>query len=243
MMHDRFKIQRETTQLAPVLAVVEKAKVRFAQLLEQCEATGGLTIERYRRYLVFQHHLTKDVQRPFLALAGHPSLAARRSLRNFLFQFALEEEPHYSIATSDLAALGYDPGDAPLDVRLWWAYFDRVVPERPFVRLGATCVLENLGVGSASVARRLLGAAGFVTLENSRFIQIHFHEALPHGDQVLWALDAVPLSRHEIDDLVQGAAEATVLYLRLAAWALQLDSVHDDLGLHYAGVPVTADTR
>ena len=89
------------------------------------------------------------------------------------------------------------------------------------MRLGATCVLENLGSGGGDVAKQLLMRAPFITQETSRFIQIHFHEALPHGDQIYRALASVPLSSEEIGDLRQGAAEGSVMYLRMAAWALR----------------------
>jgi hypothetical protein len=228
-MHKRFAIDPSVSQLRPLLEVVTVAQRRFNELLMQVARDGGLVPEHYRRYLVFQRHLTRDVQRSFLSAAAHPSLSGRRSLREFLFDFALEEEPHSDIARDDLAALGFDDGESPFDVRLWWAYHREVTPVRPFLRLGAACVLENLGAGGSDAARTLLAAADFITPRNSRFIQIHFHEALPHGDQILHALDAVPLAPHELADLVQGAAEGAVMYLRMASWALGRDQVQEAL--------------
>jgi hypothetical protein len=196
-------------------------------MLKQYADSGGLTEDTYARYLSFQYHLTANVQTAFLAVAAHPSLADRRALREFLFNFALEEEPHSAIAERDLHALGRQPLECPLDVKLWWSYFTNVIPVRPFVRLGATCVLENLGAGGGDVAKELLTRAPFVTSENSRFIQIHFHEALPHGDQIYHALTSVPLSPGEIEDLRRGAIEGAIMYLRMAAWALGADPLQD----------------
>lgn len=225
MSHSRFSVDLQASPLMPVAAIVAVAQQELQDLLLRVEMQGGLSQDHYIRYLSFQYHLTRDVQRAFLAVASSAALSDRRPLREFLFTFALEEEPHYSIAAKDLADLGATPLDCPLDVKLWWAYFDATIPVAPFVRLGATCVLENLGAGGADVARRLLSAAPFITASNSRFIQIHFHEALPHGDQIYQALSSVPLSAAEIADLVRGAKEGGLMYLRMAAWALHADPI------------------
>lgn len=227
MSHARFKIDVSQSQLAGTQAIVSTAQACFATMLRKVGESSGLTRETYVRYLSFQYHLTRDVQRAFLAVAAHPTLADRRALREFLFTFALEEEPHYSIAEKDLAVLGCRPLDCPLDVLLWWAYFNDVIRSKPFVRLGATCVLENLGAGGGEVAKRLLDNAGFITQDNSRFIRIHFHEALPHGDQIYRALASVPLSPLETADLEVGAAQGAIMYLRMAAWALRSDAVQE----------------
>lgn len=233
MPHDRFRIDLSASPLAPVIDVVSRAQRRFRSLLVETADRGGLSKEQYIRYLSFQYHLTRGVQQAFLAVAAHHSLADRRALREFLFSFALEEEPHYGIAERDLASLGAVPLQCPLDVKLWWSYFTDLIPQTPFVRLGATCVLENLGAGGGDVAKKLLQSAPFITSENSRFIQLHFHEALPHGDQIYHALAGVSLANSEICALRQGAAEGSIMYLRMAAWALHSDDLqrefNDDL--------------
>jgi hypothetical protein len=222
-MPSRFAIDPVHSALRPVIDVVGVAQRLFEERLAGVLARGGLTLDQYVRYLSFQYHLTKDVQTVFLAVAGHASLNGRRRLREFLFDFALEEEPHYEIARQDLEALGCVPLPCPLDVTLWWAHFKDVIPRHPFRRLGATCVLENLGAGGGATAKALLAGAPFVGPENSRFLQIHFHEALPHGDQIYHALHHAELSAAEIEDLRVGAAEGAVLYLRMAEWALGID--------------------
>jgi len=208
-----------------VLAVVDKAKAAFREKLDAISKSGGITKEMYLRYLSFQHHLTNGVQKHFLTCAGHPSMSNKRKLREFLFHFGLEEEPHFYVAELDLRQLGYQPLACPLDVALWWAYFDRIVVDRPFVRLGATCVLENLGAGAGSLGHDLLKHAPYLNKENTRFIQIHFHEVLPHGDQIIGALKSVPLQESEISDLIEGANTGAILYLRMANWALGLDDL------------------
>lgn len=225
MQHDRFKVDIAASQLAPVAEVVARAQGVFNGMLREVTRSGGITREHYVRYLSFQYHLTRGVQKAFLSVAAHASLSARRPLREFLFNFALEEEPHFSIAERDLQLLGTIPLECPLDVKLWWAYFTELIPSRPFIRLGATCVLENLGAGGGDVAKQLLETAPFITPDNSRFIQIHFHEALPHGDQIYHALTSISLQDGEVRDLRQGAIEGSIMYLRMAAWALRGDEL------------------
>lgn len=213
----------------PVLKVVRAAQQEFRKLLLQARESGGVTRERYVRYLTMQYHLTKDVQRPFMVIAAHPSLARRKKLRDFLYAFALEEEPHFAVAADDLDNMGERPGPIPFDVELWWAYFNCCVAPRPFVRLGAACVLENLGPGAGALGREMLAAAPFLNKLNTRFLEIHFHEALPHGDQIVKAMTSVPLSEAEIADCREGAVKGAAMYLRMASWVFKADSVFEAL--------------
>ncbi len=206
-----------------VLEIVEKAKSVFASQLQELASRGGLSREMYVRYLSFQYHLTKGVQRHFLKVAGHPRLSGKAALRNFLFKFGLEEESHYKVAEIDLERMGEKPLPCPIDVSLWWAYFDQIVEHRPFVRLGATCVLENLGAGAGALGHRLLDEAPFLNKANTRFLTIHFHELLPHGDQIIGALTNAPLEPLDLEELVEGANIGAIVYLRMAAWATKSD--------------------
>jgi len=214
-----------SNQLDQVVPIVERAQGVFRNDLQLCIKNEWLTVDVYHRYLSFQYHLTKGVQRAFLKCAAHPSMSGKRSLRNFLFNFGLEEEPHYKVAEIDLRNMGLKPLDCPLDVALWWSYFDDVVESRPFVRLGATCILENLGVGVRDEGRELLGSVEFLNDKNTRFLEIHFHEVLPHGDQIIEALNSVRLNDNELEDIVEGANTGAIIYLRLAKWALGLDEL------------------
>jgi hypothetical protein len=173
------------------------------------------------------------VQRYFFTAAAHPSLSRRKPLRSFLVGFANEEELHYLIAANDLAQMGLEPGPCPLDVELWHALFEKHTPTHPFRRLGAAAVLENMSSGEAKALVAAALSAPFLTKENTKFVAIHRHEALPHGDQVLDALSAARLDATELQDLVWGAQSATVMYLRMARWAVDVeaDSRAADLGV------------
>lgn len=209
--------------LAPLARAVDDACARLRVLL-RAAAAAGLQRDQYARYLSFQHHLTNGVQRHFFAIAAHPSLADRRPLREFLFRFGLEEEPHYRVAAADLRALGAELLPPPIEVELWWSYFDRIVPTRPFLRLGATAVLENLGPGTANESQQLLRGAPFLTPATTRFLVIHRHEVLPHGDEVMAAIAAADPDAAELADLVHGAAVGAKLYLGMMEWALAAEA-------------------
>ncbi len=205
-----------------VLAIVKQAQAAFRDMLLRMESNGGMTRERYTNFLSMQYHLTNGVQKHFYACASHHSLMHRKSLRKFLVNFADEEEPHYLIAEKDLENLDCRPGPCPVDVKLWWAYFDKVVMERPFVRLGATCILENISAGNGDIIKRLISNADFLTPRNTRFLVIHQHEDLPHGDQIVEALTAGKLDEQQVKDLEEGAEIAAKLYLRMFADACHI---------------------
>ena len=202
-----------------------EAQTRFAGLLKSYLDHHETTEEQYVRYLSFQYHLTRDVQRYFMAIAAHPDLARRRKLRSFLVSFANEEELHYLVAANDLHKIKKVPLAMPFDVELWHAYFRSIVATRPFVRMGAATVLENISDGNAKqwVKKALTGS--FLTKENTKFLVLHQHETLPHGDQILDAIASGNLEDRHYDDLIEGARKGTVLYLRMAEWALRPDSL------------------
>jgi hypothetical protein len=203
-----------------VLEIIREVKSEFRVQLSKLTESEGLTKDRYQRYLSMQYHLTNGVQKHFFAAAAHPSMVSRKSLRKFLLNFGDEEETHYMIAKKDLESLNLEVLPANLDVELWWSFFDKRVSERPFLRLGATCILENIGVGQSDLIGKLTGRATYLNTRNTRFLTIHQHEDLPHGDQILEALGSVDFTREEMKDLEQGAAIGRVLYLRLFHWVI-----------------------
>lgn len=216
---------REAGDLLTLYTAIADSQERFAELLSSYLVEHPTTIDQYIRYLSFQYHLTKDVQRYFFTIAAHPDLARRRALREFLYNFANEEELHYLVAANDLAALGLRPLPMPLDVELWHSYFGKVVADRPFVRLGAAVILENIsdGVAKEWVKKGLQGS--FLKRENTKFLVLHQHEVLPHGNQILTAIEDGGLEGRHFADLVEGARKGTVLYLRMAEWAIRPDTL------------------
>lgn len=200
--------------------IIHQAQDLLAELVAAALACGPASRFQYIRYLQMQYHLTKGVQLYFMRAAGHPSLARHRKLRNFLFDFANEEELHYLVAENDLRELDSDAGTTPIDVAFWHAYFQEIVEVRPFVRLGAAAILENASGGRMKDQLKIALSAKFLNRENTKFIVLHQHEILPHGDQILEALDAEDLSPDKLADLAEGAQTGFLLFYRMIQWAL-----------------------
>lgn len=202
-----------------ITAAIENAQHQFRELLLAEKDRQGLTREMYIRFLTMQYHLTKGVQRHFLFIAGHPATAKKRDLRKWLIQFAQEEEFHFEIARMDLENLDAKPGPIPFDTKLWWLFFDDVIVNRPFVRLGATCILENIADGSSDVLDGLIQSSGFLNPKNLKFLTIHRHGPnLAHGDQIIEALAGANLNAEEYADVLEGTRVGTTLYMRFMHW-------------------------
>lgn len=209
-------------ELAKVREILKESSEHFRRmLLTLHNSPEGLTREMYIRYLAMQYHLTNGVQRHFYQAASHPSMNRKMKLKKFLIQFGNEEELHYAIAEKDLKNLNADVGEAPLDTKLWWAYFDKVVQDRPLIRLGATCILENIAIPSHEIVNELFRRADYTKPENMRFFTIHQHGPnLDHGNQIFEVLESVDLVESEIEDLNTGAENGSTMYLRMAHWAI-----------------------
>ncbi len=205
-----------------IIELSQTSAQQFREFLIRMETSGeGFSEERYARFLRMQYHLTKGVQRPFFSCAAHPDMVHRLELRKFLLDFGIEEEQHYKIAEKDLSNMGRTPGTRPFEVTLWWSYFDTVVIDRPFIRLGATCILENISSKSADVIDRLLSKATYINARNTKFLQIHRHENdNPHGAQILKALDTASLEERHFQDLIEGATNAHKLYMKMFEWVV-----------------------
>lgn len=207
-----------------LMNIVEESQIMLASRLQGLIDSGeGLQLDAYVRYLSMQYHLTNGVQRHFLMAASHPDMRKMKSLRKFLIDFAIEEEMHYFVALKDIEALDREPYPCCLDVKLWKSYFWEVVNDRPFIRLGATCILENISGKSGQILDILSASSGFMNQKNTRFLSIHRHEELPHGDQILQALKDSPINEDQMHDLITGAHEGSVLFLRLIDWSLYGD--------------------
>ncbi len=210
------------TDLIRVKQIVDKAGDLFKQRMDALLTSGeGLPKEKYVRYLSMQYHLTNGVQRPFMICASHPSLARRKPLREFLFKFALEEEPHYMVAKKDLENMGVEPLPIPAETEIWWAYFNSIIMDKPLIRLGATAVLENIGIKSHAVVDQLFAKANYLTKTNTVFFQIHKHGPnLNHGAEIFEALEEADLTEEMLADIIKGAKIGTKMYLDMADWAL-----------------------
>jgi len=214
-----IKSTESRISMKSILKQITEAQNLFRQKINFMKDNGGLTLERYTRFLSMQYHLTKGVQRHFMAIAANPLTAKKKGLRKWLINFAQEEEFHYEIAKADLKELSQIPLEMPFDTELWWTYFDSILQDKPFIRLGATCVLENIADGSSHLLDEMIKTSTFLNPKNLRFLTIHRHGPnLAHGDQIIEALEGADLTEDELGDVLLGAKRATVLYLRFAHW-------------------------
>ncbi len=208
-----------------LLLELKNVQLRFRNFFSESISRGGIDKEGYGRFLSFQFHLTQGVQRHFFSLAGHPDVGGTfDNLRKFLVRFAQEEEFHFIIAKDDLKNLGEELSPVPLDVLLWKAYFESCLEKNPFQRLGATCLLENVTGESKDLIKKLLSAT-YLTKQNTRFVEIHQHEKLPHGDEIIAALREAKLGAEQIKDLHKGLLYAEALYLRMLKWAFWKEGI------------------
>ena len=199
--------------------VIQSAQKRFANVLtelhaEASGADGVMNLERYVRYLSFQYHLLRGVQRELFRVAAHPDLGVRRGLRDFLVAKASAEEFRFQEAADRVVGQGQGLVAAPLDVLLWHAYFDSRVDARPFLRLGACCLLERIENGAVESFRALFGELPF-----------HAAHSGPGEPQVFRQLASIELEPRHHQDLEEGAIHAATLYLRMLHWALHGISV------------------
>ena len=199
----------------------EQAQKEFRVLIENSEiAQKGLERDQYVRYLQMQYHLVKEVQKQFFEVAAHPSIFPKRKFSEFLVHFGVEEGPHYKMAERDLNDLGADLGTAPFDVKLWWSYFSNVIKTHPLVRLGGTCVLENVGSSVGDLIDAALEKSPFLTKKNTTFLILHKHEVLNHGEEILQAIEEADLNQEEQNDVLQGIEESKALFFRMFHWVL-----------------------
>jgi hypothetical protein len=210
-----------------ILVAVKKSQNRFRDKLQVLiDTSNSLSEEQYVRYLSMQYHLTKGVQRHFFTAASHPDIVVRKGLRDFLWKFGIEEEPHFQIALKDLQNMKRTPLPKPFDVHAWWMFFDSIINERPFIRLGATSVLENLSDGAKEQVNHIFSNAPYISPKNFRFFAIHKHEEnLNHGEQILAALESARLDQNELKDVIYGTNIGTEMYMRMVDWVLDVKSV------------------
>lgn len=205
-----------------VKRAVKEAQDEFRQLISASEiANKGLERDQYVRYLQMQYHLVKDVQKQFFEIAGHQDIFDKRKFSEFLLEFGTVEGPHYKMAARDLAALDADLGVPPLDVKLWWSYFSDLIKEKPLVRLGGTCVLENVGSAVGDLIDEALAKSPFLDQKNTTFLILHKHEVLNHGDEIIEAIENAKLSEAALDDIKKGIQESKVLFFRMFHWVLK----------------------
>lgn len=214
---------------------VKTVNAEFRQQIESSGiATAGFSLGQYTRYLQMQYHLVKDVQKQFFQIAAHPEIFRKSGLRKFLLEFGSEEGPHYRMAERDLKNLGQGLGTSPLDVKLWWCYFEKVIHEKPLMRLGATCILENIGSAVGDLVDSAIAHTEFVDKANTTFLILHKHEVVNHGELILDELEKAKLSESELNDVLFGLIESRIMVFRIFHWVLYGEEAIPNLSESYS---------
>ena len=213
-------------------------KVVNAEFRQQIESSGiasaGFSLSQYTRYLQMQYHLVKDVQKQFFQIAAHPEIFSKVGLRKFLLEFGAEEGPHFRMAERDLKNLGQGLGTSPLDVKLWWCYFEKIIHEKPLMRLGGTCILENIGSAVGDLVDSAIAKTEFVDKTNTTFLILHKHEVVNHGDLILDELEKAKLSDAELNDVLFGLTESRIIVFRIFHWVLYGEEAIPSLSVRYS---------
>lgn len=201
--------------------LIERAQRAVAALTAEYMELNGSILPGYQKFLSAHYHLTRGVQKQFFRLSSSPRLARNHGLRQFFMRIAEPDQMHFVRAAEDLQALGMEALPEPLDVALWRSYFENSVDNRPFLRVGAALVLENAmtGAGRETAARLINGA--FMTERNTGLLRLMHRGGPLHAEPLIEALAMAELDETEVSDLIMGARQGTVLYLRILNWALE----------------------
>ena len=156
--------------------------------------------------------LAPGARRRYLALATQFDLAGYGALRDLVYRWSVDDERHERVAEAALWGLGADAIEAPLDAKLWDAYFDAIFVEQPWATLGAMGAWEELSAAAIDLAR-LAGSA-------SRLAAMNFGAEVSRGSELAETLRGEALDPEEIAGLLEGISIAGVMGLRLTRWAL-----------------------
>jgi hypothetical protein len=194
---------------------LSEALTRVRDALDEALGNWPISQDAYVQYLSDQAYMVHDVCRQMLGVAAHPTMLRRPALRKFLIAFGLEEETHHRLAEADLKHLGAETRKPSLDAKLWFMYCASLVTDSPVRRIGFSVVLENSGKVIGPTVQAIFAKAPFLTDSNTRFVRAHLHDDIPHGDQLLEAIDACEWTPEESAELVGGINDAGTMLVRL----------------------------
>lgn len=113
------------------------------------------------RVLSLRVAMSGAMRRRYRALATQFDLMGQGSVRTLLNQWSASAELHEREAECELWAADAEPLSAPLDARLWDAYFDQTAVERPCEALGAAAAWESLSGAAVALGAAATGGVAF----------------------------------------------------------------------------------
>ncbi|BBO31681.1 hypothetical protein [Lacipirellula parvula] len=171
--------------------------------------TGG---DFLARMLSLRVAMSRAMRRRYRALATQFDLAGQGGVCRLLEQWGDSAELHEREAECELWAADAEPLPAPLDARLWNAYFDEISVARSCEALGAAAAWESLSGAAVALGRQQLAASRFATsprrAEDAR------------GAELLTAIRSEAWDAEQLAELAEGAVAGRVMALRMTRWAL-----------------------
>ena len=205
---------------------IADAQKQYRGRLDAFRANAPTELAAYHRFLSFHYHLSHAAYGAFVRVADCPRISELPRFRRFLKTFAASQKMHHTATAVDLRALGLSILPRTFDVALWHGSLDTVAEERPFVRIGAAVIMENLP--DRIVGRELASAreTDISQRENRDLLLVlHLLDTRGSGGRLLEALAEAPLTPQDLSELLLGAKLGTALYLRMIDWALERDAI------------------
>ena len=185
--------------------------------------TDKFSREFYVKFLSLHFHMINGSARHLMLIASHKDLTHRARLRGFLIDFALQHEKDHLLAESDLRQLGNKILPATLDIKLWWSYFNNIVEQRPFIRLGAAFTFEQAICQMTPMLEKIQDQCNFITPRSSQYLSLLVSPQYIERSQKLWeALQTSHLNVSQISDMQLGASECGTLYERMSQWIFEI---------------------
>lgn len=205
------------------MTTMERVELEMERLLDalQSEAqVAGAGPRANREWLVrlwsLRWGLARGTRRRYLTLATLFDLAGHGALRNVVYRWAMDDDCHERVAEAALWELGADAAEAPLDAKLWDAYFDAIVVEQPWLTCGAMGAWEELAATAIELGEWRAARA-------SRLPIAKFSDRTSRWEELAAALRGETLEPLEMAALVEGILTARVMGLRMVRWALGRD--------------------
>lgn len=155
--------------------------------------------------------LARGERRRWLTLESLFDLAGHGALRELISQWAVDDECCERVAEAALWELGADALAAPLDAKLWDAYFDAIVVEQPWAVLGAAVAWEELSAAAIELGERSGALTRLAAAPGG---------GASRGGELAETLRREALDPEETAALLEGVSLAGVMGLRMMRWAL-----------------------
>lgn len=203
---------------------MERFVVELERLVDGLRIEGHMVSGRPRagrellvRIWSLRWALAQGGRRRCLALATQFDLAGRGALRELVSGWAVDDESAERVAEAALWELGADAIEAPLDAKLWDAYFDAIVVEQPWAALGATAAWEELSAAAIELGER--------SRSSSRLTVMKEDTEDSRGSELAETLRREALDEEETAGLLEGVSIAGVMGPRMTRWALGREEV------------------